>query len=47
MEDQITYVKITRKRTKNDVTFSVPKKVKMLLESLMFSFMVLLDFKLL
>ncbi len=47
MEDQITYVEITRKRTKNGVTFGVPKQFKMLLESLMFSLMVLLDCKLL
>jgi hypothetical protein len=47
MEDQITYVEITRKRTKNVVTFGVPKKFKMLLDSLMFSLMVLLNCKLL
>jgi hypothetical protein len=37
MEGQITYVEITRKKTKNVVTFGAPKKFKMLLESLMFS----------
>jgi hypothetical protein len=42
MEDQITYVEIKKKETKNVVTFGVPKKLKMLLESLMFSFMVLM-----
>jgi len=47
MEDQITYVEITRKRTKILVSFGVPKKFKMLLNSLMFSFMVLLNCKLL
>jgi hypothetical protein len=47
MEDQITYVETTMKKTKNSVTFGVPKNFKMLLESLMFSLMVLLDCKLL
>ncbi len=47
MEDQITYVEITRKRTRNAVTFGVPKKFKMLLDSLIFSLMVLLNCKLL